>query len=83
MTSPQQQQEFEAAIQQHIQQAVAAAVAGMPPPVAPTPPTVNVNAVAVKLPEFCRRTRRPVSTKQRPPFAVQTSPHHSPSMTTS
>jgi hypothetical protein len=24
----------------------------MPPPAAPTPPTVNVNAVAVKLPEF-------------------------------
>ena len=52
MTSPQQQQEFEAAIQQHIQQAVAAALAGMPPPAAPAPPTVNVNAVAVKLPEF-------------------------------
>jgi hypothetical protein len=52
MTSPQQQQEFEAAIQQHIQQAVAAALAGMPPPAAPTPPTVNVNAVAVKLLEF-------------------------------
>ena len=50
MTSPQQQQEFEAAIQQHIQQAVAAALAGMPPPTAPAPPTVNVNAVAVKLP---------------------------------
>jgi hypothetical protein len=31
MTSPQQQQEFEAAIQQHIQQPVAAALAGMPP----------------------------------------------------
>jgi hypothetical protein len=45
MTSPQQQQEFEAAIQQHIQQAVAAVLAGMP--AAPTPPTVNVNAVAV------------------------------------
>jgi hypothetical protein len=52
MTSPQQQQEFEAAIQQHIQQAVAAALAGMPSPAAPAPPTVNVNAVAVKLPEF-------------------------------
>jgi hypothetical protein len=52
MTSPRQQQEFEAAIQQHIQQAVAAALAGMPPPAAPAPPTVNVNAVAVKLPEF-------------------------------
>jgi hypothetical protein len=51
MTTPQQQQEFEAAIQQHIQQAVAAALAGMPQPAAP-PPTVNVNAVAVKLPEF-------------------------------
>ena len=49
MTTPQQQQEFEAAIQQHIQQAVAAALAGMPQP---TPPTVNVNAVAVKLPDF-------------------------------
>jgi hypothetical protein len=52
MTSPQKQQEFETAIQQRIQQAVAAALAGMPPPAAPTPPTVNVNAVAVKLPEF-------------------------------
>jgi hypothetical protein len=52
MTSPQQQQEFEAAIQQHIQQAVAAALAGMPPSAAPALPTVNVNAVAVKLPEF-------------------------------
>jgi hypothetical protein len=44
MTSPAQQQEFEAAIQLHIQQAVAAGCA--------SPPTVNVNAVAVKLPEF-------------------------------
>jgi hypothetical protein len=52
MTTPHQQQEFEAAIQQHIQQAVAAALAGMPPPPVPTPPTVNVNAVAIKLPEF-------------------------------
>jgi hypothetical protein len=52
MTSPQQQQEFEAAIQQHIQQAVAAALAGMPPPAAPAPPTVNIKAVAIKLPEF-------------------------------
>jgi hypothetical protein len=52
MTTPQQQQEFEAAIQLHIQQAVQAAMAGMPPPAAPTPPTVNVNAVAVKLPDF-------------------------------
>ncbi len=49
MTTP-SQLEFEvAAIQQHIQQqAVAAALAGMPLPAAPTPPTVNVNAVAVK-----------------------------------
>jgi hypothetical protein len=52
MTTPSQQQEFEAAIQQHIQQAVAAALAGLTPPAAPAPPTVNVNAVAVKLPEF-------------------------------
>jgi hypothetical protein len=52
MTTPSQQQEFEAAIQLHIQQAVAAALAGLPPPAAPAPPTVNVNAVAVKLPEF-------------------------------
>jgi hypothetical protein len=52
MTSPQQQQEFEAAIQLHIQQAVQAALAGMPVPAAPAPRTVNVNAVAVKLPEF-------------------------------
>ncbi len=52
MTTPSQQQEFEAAIQQHIQQAVAAALAGMPPLTVPAPPTVNVNAVAVKLPEF-------------------------------
>jgi len=52
MTTPSQQQEFEAAIQLHIQQAVAAAMAGLPPPAAPAPPTVNVNAVAVKLPEF-------------------------------
>jgi hypothetical protein len=52
MTTPAQQQEFEAAIQLHIQQAVAAALAGLPPPAAPAPPTVNVNAVAVKLPEF-------------------------------
>jgi hypothetical protein len=51
MSTPQQQQEFEAAIQQHIQQAVAAALAGMPQPVA-LPLTINVNAVAVKLPEF-------------------------------
>ncbi len=27
-------------------------MAGMPPPAAPSPPTVNVNAVAVKLPDF-------------------------------
>jgi hypothetical protein len=53
MTTPSQQQEFEAAIQLHIQQAVQAALAGMPQPAAPTPPTVNVNAVAVKLPDFC------------------------------
>ncbi len=32
MTTPQQAQEFEAALQQHIQQAVAAALAGMPQP---------------------------------------------------
>ncbi len=52
MTTLSQQQEFEAAIQLHIQQAVAADLAGLPPPTAPAPPTVNVNAVAVKLPEF-------------------------------
>jgi hypothetical protein len=52
MTTPSQQQEFEAAIQLHIQQAVQAALAGMPQPAAPTPPTVNVNAVDVKLPYF-------------------------------
>ncbi len=54
MATPSQQQEFEAAIQLHIQQAVAAALAGMPQPTVPTPPMamVNVNAVAVKLPEF-------------------------------
>ncbi len=52
MATPSQHEEFEAAIQQHIQQAVAAALAGMPPPAAPAPPTVNVNAVAVKLPDF-------------------------------
>jgi hypothetical protein len=38
MSTPQQQQEFEAVIQQHIQQAVAAALAGMPQP---TPPTAT------------------------------------------
>jgi hypothetical protein len=58
MSTPQQQQEFEAAIQQHIQQAVAAALAGMLPPAAPVPPTVNVNAVAVKLPDFWPVRRR-------------------------
>jgi hypothetical protein len=52
MTTQAQQQEFEAAIQLHIQQAVAAALVGLPLPAAPAPPTVNVNAVAVKLPEF-------------------------------
>jgi hypothetical protein len=52
VTTPSQQQEFEAAIQLHIQQAVQAALAGMPQPAAPTSPTVNVNAVAVKLPDF-------------------------------
>ena len=52
MATPSQHAEFEAAIQQHIQQAVTAPLAGMPPPAAPAPPTVNVNAVAVKLPDF-------------------------------
>jgi hypothetical protein len=52
MTTLSQQQEFEAANQQHNQQAVAAALAGMPQPTVPTPPMVNVNAVTVKLPEF-------------------------------
>jgi hypothetical protein len=52
MATPSQHAEFEAAIQHHIQQAVAAALAGILPPAAPAPPTVNVNAVAVKLPDF-------------------------------
>ncbi len=52
MATPSQHAEFEAAIQQHIQQAVAAALAGIPPPAAPALPTVNINAVAVKLPDF-------------------------------
>jgi hypothetical protein len=52
MTTPSQQQEFEAAIQQHIQEAVAVALAVLPLPAAPALPNFTVNAVAVKLPEF-------------------------------
>jgi hypothetical protein len=82
MTTPQQHQEFEAALQQHIQQAVAAALAGMLQP-APPPPTVNVNAVAVKSQSFGQPTRRRIFTKQRPPSAAPTSPSHTRSTTTS
>ncbi len=48
--TPEQQEEFEKAMQQHINQAVAIALANRPPQ-QPTPP-IQVNAVAVKLPDF-------------------------------
>ncbi len=47
---PEQQEEFEKAVQQHIQLAVNAGLANLPQQ--PAPPAVTVNAVAVKLPEF-------------------------------
>jgi hypothetical protein len=55
--TPEQQEEFEKVVQQHIQLAVNAALANMPqqPPQPPQPaavPAVTVNTVAVKLPEF-------------------------------
>jgi hypothetical protein len=80
MSTPQQQQEFEAAIQQHIQQAVAAALAGMPQP---TPQTVNVNAVAVKLPDFWPADPQTWFSRPRPRFADPTLPCHIQNMTTS
>jgi hypothetical protein len=50
--TPEQQEEFEKAVQQHIQLAVNAALANLPQQPTPAPPAVTVNAVAVKLPEF-------------------------------
>jgi hypothetical protein len=52
MTTPSQQQVFEAAIQQHIQEAVAVSLAGLRLPAAPAQPNVTVNTVTVKLPNF-------------------------------
>jgi hypothetical protein len=48
--TPEQQEEFEKAVQQHIQLAVNTALANMLQPAAV--PVVTVNRVAVKLPEF-------------------------------
>ncbi len=50
--TPEQQEEFEKAVQQHIQLAVNAALANMPQQPPPAPAPVTVNTVAVKLPEF-------------------------------
>jgi hypothetical protein len=52
--TPEQQEEFEKAVQQHIQLAVNAALANMPqqPPQPAAVPAVTVNTVAVKLPKF-------------------------------
>jgi len=50
--TPEQQEEFEKAVQQHIQLAVNAALANMPQQPPPPAAAVTVNAVAVKLPEF-------------------------------
>ncbi len=52
--TPEQQEEFEKAVQQHIQLAVNAALANMPqqPPQPAAVPPVTVNTVAVKLPKF-------------------------------
>jgi hypothetical protein len=52
--TPEQQEEFEKAVQQHIQLAVNAALANMPqqPPQPAAVPAVTVNTVAVKFPEF-------------------------------
>jgi hypothetical protein len=50
--TPEQQEEFEKAVQQHIQQAVNAALANMPQQPPPAAAAVTVNTVAVKHPEF-------------------------------
>ncbi len=50
--TPEQQEEFEKAVQQHINQAVAIALANRPPPPQQLTPPIQVNAVAVKLPDF-------------------------------
>jgi hypothetical protein len=52
--TPEQQEEFKKAVQQHIQLAVNAALANMPqqPPQPAAVMAVTVNTVAVKLPEF-------------------------------
>jgi hypothetical protein len=50
--TPEQQDEFEKAVQQHINQAVAIALANRPPPPQQPAPPIQVNAVAVKLPDF-------------------------------
>jgi hypothetical protein len=52
--TPEQQEEFEKAVQQHIQLAVNAALANMPqqPPQPAAVPAVTVNTVVVKLPEL-------------------------------
>jgi hypothetical protein len=52
--TPEQQEEFEKAVQQHIQLSVNAALANMPqqPPQPAAVPAVTANTVAVMLPEF-------------------------------
>ncbi len=82
MTTP-QQQEFEAAIQLHTQQAVQAVMAGMPPPAAPTLLTVNVNAVAIKLPDFWPADPQTWFHQAEAALATQMSLCPSPSTTTS
>jgi hypothetical protein len=81
MSTPQQQQEFEAAIQQHIQQAVAAALAGMPPHPRRRPSMLMQSPSSYQT--FGQQIRRPGFIKLRPPFAAPTSRHPSPNTTTS
>jgi hypothetical protein len=65
--TPEQQEEFEKAVQQHIQLAVNAALANMPqqPPQPAAVPAVTVNTVAVKLPE-CGNTKEHACSEKKP-----------------
>ncbi len=82
--TPEQQEEFEKAVQQHIQIAVNAALANLPqqPPQPAVVPAVTVNAVAVKLPELDSGPKHVVQPGGGVGFAAPTSTPRIPSTTT-
>ncbi len=74
--TPEQQEEFEKAVQQHIQLAVNAALANMPqqPPQPAAVPAVTVNQWRSNSPSSGQRTRTRGSAKRRRRFTAPTSP---------